>query len=396
MTTAQELMAKINNDLPKVRIAAAITGGGTSAIGEMLRYGGSSQSILYAYVPYSPVFTEQYLGRSPDKLCSAETARQLAMKAYHDIVQFYGYQDGEVYPVGIGATSALGKITKEREGREHKIYVAVQNREKTITYTVFLTEPRTREAEEKVNELIILHALCEGCNLSTSSSPVKKYDTLRGYPFLPEPLDVKTDEGVVLESVLCGETPFSVYGNDGLVTVKGSTSHVKVMLPASFNPLHDAHREMARIAEKTTGHTCHFEMSIMNADKPPLSYTEIYRRLDYFDKHKMDGDLFITRLPTFVEKAQHFAPVTFVVGADTVQRICDPRFYGGSESKMLAALQIMFDLDAKFLCFSRVIDGVMVDPIAIDTPEIFKRMSMSIDSNIFASDISSTEIRRDG
>lgn len=382
--TAQEIMAKINGDYPEVRIAATITGGGTPAIGEMLRYGGSSGSVLYAYVPYSPIFTEQYLGRSPDKLCSAECARMLAMKAYHDIVQFHGYQDGDVYPVGIGATSALGKITKEREGREHKVYVAVQTREKTITYSLFLTEPRSREEEEKVNELLILHALAEGIGI----------ESFLDSSVIPEPVDVKTDEGVVLESVLCGETPFSVYGNDGLVTVKGSTEHVKVMLPASFNPLHDAHLEMATIASRTAGHSCHYEMSIMNADKPPLTYTEIYRRLDYFDKHDLAGDLWITRLPTFAEKAEHFAPVTFVVGADTVERICDPRFYGGSDKNMISALQRMSDLGVKFMCFARVVDGVTQEAFASNPPEVFKRMAIAVDPNVFASDISSTEIRR--
>lgn len=384
--TAQELMAKINGDCPEVRIAATITGGGTSAVGEMLRYGGSSGSVLYAYVPYSPIFTEQYLGRSPDKLCSAETARMLAMKAYHDIVQFHGYEDGDVYPIGIGATSALGKITKEREGREHKVYVAVQNRERTITYTLFLTEPRSREEEEKVNELLILHALAEGANIESSLCS----------SIIPEPVDVKTDEGVVLESVLCGDSPFSVYGNDGLVTVKGSTEHVKVMLPASFNPLHDAHLEMASIASKMVGHACHYEMSIMNADKPPLTYTEIYRRLDYFDHHELAGDLWITRLPTFAEKAEHFAPVTFVVGADTVERICDPRFYGGSESNMVAALKRMSDLGVKFMCFAREIDGNTQEALVSDTPEVFKRMAIAVDSSVFSSSLSSTEIRRNG
>ena len=384
---AQELMAKINGDFPEVRIAAAITGGGTSAVGEMLRYGGSSGSVLYAYVPYSPIFTEQYLGRAPEKLCSAETARMLAMKAYHDIVQFHGYQDGDVYPVGIGATSALGKITKEREGREHKIYVAVQNREKTITYELFLTEPRSREEEEKVNELLILSALAEGCNLPLECD-------LLGEAVIPETLDVKTDEGVVLESVLCGETPFSVYGNDGLVTVKGSVDHVKLLLPASFNPLHEAHLELANIASKSAGHACHFEMSIMNADKPPLTYTEIYRRLDYFDNHKLDGDLWITRLPTFVEKAKHFSPVTFVVGADTVARICDPRFYGGSESNMLAALQEMSDLGVKFFCFAREVDGKIQEAFDSNPPKVFKEMALPFLSSVFASNISSTEIRR--
>lgn len=390
--TPKELMARINEDCPQAKIAAAITGGGTEAIGEMLRYGGSSQTVLYAYVPYSPIFTEQYLGRSPDKLCSAESARMLAMKAYHDVVQFFGYQDGEIHPVGIGATSALGKITKEREGREHKIYVAVQTRDKTITYELFLTASRTREEEERVNAMLVLSALGDACNLPLDC------DVDLGL-HRRERVDVKTDEGVVLEQVLCGESPFSVYGNEGLVTVKGSTGHVKLLLPASFHPIHEAHREMARIASEMTGNTCHYEMSIINADKPPLTYTEIYSRLDYFDQQvdfgsKNEGDLWITRLPTFVEKAREFAPVTFVVGADTARRICDPRFYGDSERNMLAALTEMRDLGVKFVCFARKVDGEICSGISDDTPEIFRTMAETVDPQTFVSDVSSTEIRR--
>lgn len=386
---AEDLMCKINNDFSEARIAVVITGGGTSAIGEMLRYGGSSSTFLYGHVPYSPIYTERYLGRIPDKLCSAEAARMLAMRAFHDVVEYHGFKDGEIFPIGLGATSALGKITPEREGREHKIYVAVQTREKTTTYTLFLNAPRSRVEEEKINELLILNALAESCNIKSSLPMLTTAN---------EKIDVKCDEGVVLESILCGEAPFSLYRKDeGLVTLKGSVGHVKLLLPASFNPLHDAHRAMAKVASEKMGHTCHFEMSITNANKPPLTYTEIYQRLDHFDKcHQFkngEGDLWITRLPTFIEKAEHFAPVIFVVGADTAHRICDPRFYGGSESKMLAALQRMTDLGVKFVCFSRIVNGELVNPIKENTPKLFYDMSISIDSKVYASEISSTEIR---
>jgi hypothetical protein len=379
---SKELMGAINS-FPEIKIAVAITGGGTSAIGEMLRHGGSSDSVLYAHVPYSPSVTEQYLGCCPeDKLCSAATARMLAMKAYDDVVQHHGYEEG-VYPVGIGATSALGKIETEREGREHKIYVAVQNREKTITYTLFLTEPRSREEEEKINEGLILSALAAGCNIDC---PINVKE-------LSETLNIKTDEGDLLELILCNEHPAVVYNRGYVVPVKGN-DHVDLLFPASFNPLHDAHLGLAKIASEISGHPCHFEMTIANADKAPLDYTEIYRRFESFDEQEWEGDLWVTRLPTFVEKAEYFAPITFVVGADTVGRICDPRFYGGSETKMLAALQRMSDLGTKFMCFARKIDGEIIEAFSSNPPEVFIQMATAIGSSVFASSISSTEIRR--
>ena len=385
----EQLMSAVSRS--NAKIAITITGGGTAAIGEILRYGGLSGTVFYAHVPYSPIFTEKYLGHfnMPDKLCSPEAARMLAMKAFHDVNQECGEED---FPVGIGSTSALGKITKEREGREHKMFVAIQNRQRTMTFTLFLTTPRSRVDEEKINEELILLALAYGCNLPANMNEFNQ-------TFLDgcETAEVQIDDGGTLEPVLSGDVAASFYVQNKGIQCSPDPEHVKLMLPGSFNPIHDAHREMARIASEMTGELCHFEMSIVNADKPPLDYTEIYRRLDIFDTTA--GELWLTRLPTFVEKAEYFAPVTFVVGADTVSRICNPRFYGDSEDSMQCALQKMFNLGTKFICFARKMgwtEMVTQKALSSDPPAIFKKMATAVDPNVFASELSSREIRRNG
>ena len=54
------------------------------------------------------------------------------------------------------------------------------------------------------------------------------------------------------------------------------------VLPGSFNPLHDGHLLLARVAEEMTGMTVAFEISVTNVDKPPLAAGDVRTRLAQF------------------------------------------------------------------------------------------------------------------
>src|SRR5690349_9306193 len=62
-------------------LVLAIAGGGTEAIGALLRHGGGSATLLEASVPYHPRAFDRYVGGPPDQYCSAPAARALAMAA---------------------------------------------------------------------------------------------------------------------------------------------------------------------------------------------------------------------------------------------------------------------------------------------------------------------------
>src|SRR5207253_2225903 len=74
---------------------------------------------------------------------------------------------------------------------------------------------------------------------------------------------------------------------------------------------------------------------VVNADKPPLSEAEVRRRVAQL---LWKAPAWLTRAPTFVEKARLFPGAVFVVGVDTAVRIVQPRFYGGSEEGMRTAM----------------------------------------------------------
>ena len=73
------------------------------------------------------------------------------------------------------------------------------------------------------------------------------------------------------------------------------------------------------------GRPVEFELSILNPDKPPIDYTEMKQRIDQLGSGRI---VWLTRVPTFVEKARLLPGAMFVVGTDTLRRITDPRYYG--------------------------------------------------------------------
>ena len=108
-----------------------------------------------------------------------------------------------------------------------------------------------------------------------------------------------------------------------------------LLLPGSFNPLHAGHLGLAKIASEFAGAPAAFDLSVLNADKPPLADEEVRRRLDQF---AWRAPVWLTRAPTYAEKAELFPGCVFVVGADTAARVVQPRFYQDSEGRMAGAL----------------------------------------------------------
>src|SRR5262249_18559734 len=127
------------------------------------------------------------------------------------------------------------------------------------------------------------------------------------------------EDGLV--ELLAGAVPV-LHLADG--TLQNPSDPPGLLLPGSFNPLHPGHLELAALR---LGRPAAFELSVVNADKPPLSESEVRRRLRQFARQ---APVWLTRAPTFLEKARLFGGAVFVVGADTAVRIVQPRFYGDS------------------------------------------------------------------
>ncbi|HTU16864.1 MAG TPA: hypothetical protein VMG10_02280 [Gemmataceae bacterium] len=164
-----------------------------------------------------------------------------------------------------------------------------------------------------------------------------------------------------------------------------------LLLPGSFNPLHRGHCGLAEAASRRTGLTAVFELSVVNADKPSLTAEEVRSRLDAFaDK----SSLWLTRAPTFVEKAELFPGVVFVVGADTAERIVQPRFYGGSAAQLDRAMTKLRSRSCRFLVAGRVNkEDNFVDLSNLDIPEAYRDLFADLPADEFRVDLCSTQLR---
>ena len=165
----------------------------------------------------------------------------------------------------------------------------------------------------------------------------------------------------------------------------------RFLLPGSFDPLHDGHRGMFAAAVRRLGPGGAFELSITNAEKPSSSDDEVSRRLRAFAGY---APLWLTRAPTFVEKARLFPGAVFVVGADTAARIVQPRFYEESAERMRSALEEIRAAGCRFLVAGRVDgEGRYIDRDALSLREEFADLFDAIAEGEFRLDVSSTALR---
>ena len=337
-----------------------LTGGGSPFLAEVLSTPGASATVLEASVPYAQQALAELLKGSPEQAASETTARQIAMAAFARARALHNGTGSEQL-FGLGLTAGLA-TNRTRKGA-HRAHWVIQTANSTFAFNALYEADRATE-EALLNEQIwasIETALHGGkadlTNVTRYSATVDSH----------------------LASLL-GNNPmrYAEEHHDGLL-----------ILPGSFNPIHDGHRQMLAVAERMTDRLGAFELTVRNADKPGLDFLTLEERILAIEERPV----WLTNVPTYAEKAALFPGTTFILGVDTLARIGQLRFYQNREDLMETAIHAFVRHDCHFIVFGRQQGQDFHTLKDLNVPIELKHRCTEVPEDQFRHDVSSTQIR---
>lgn len=161
----------------------------------------------------------------------------------------------------------------------------------------------------------------------------------------------------------------------------------------SFNPLHAGHEQIAARASEMLGGEVAYELSLMNVDKPSLSLEEATARIGAINS-RSKSPIVVSAAAEFLSKAKALPGSVFVVGADTILRVGDARYYQNSESNCDQAIRTIAELHCRFLVFGRTVEGTFIDRPSAEFPASLRSLCEFVPEEDFRNDISSTDLRQ--
>lgn len=403
---------------------------------------GASNSIMNAGVPYSsPALAELLQEDNISQACSVDTAMLMSAAAFKKTVSELLCQSRDLNclsTVNIFALSCTAALvsTQQKKG-QHRCHVGATTSHYSKTWSLYMNKgERSREDEDYVCSRLILEAI-SACShvpplsdrylLESHETPIQGIRTEQIYSTtnslttenaLANLLSSKSGMAVFVrrESGLHSEHD-SDTDSDLLVYEDIRLPKHTIVYPGSFNPLHEGHVQLVVSAVSAMRQAYPsvspipviFEISILNADKPPLDKADVSRRVrQFFDNSLLQRAslsnvaVCVTSRPLFTAKAVLFPDCTFLIGSDTLSRLLHPKYYANSRENMVAALAAMVsgegERGCRFLVGGRVSSNgefVSCEQVlnSARLPMNISRAFHGLSEEEFRCDLSSTMIR---
>ena len=358
-------------------LAVAVTGGGSRAVTWLLDHPGASRAVVEAQVPYHSRALEDYLGQTGPHRVTSETARRMARHAHR---RAGGLAATPRRHIGVACTAALA-TSRERRGRD-RAFLALRLDDEYRLVDVQLPPGSDRSTQEEMVSRSLIGALAQACGVASAELPAG------GSGDVPAASRACAAQGP-LEELLDGDRQLVEWRADGCDGARAAGAG-RLLLPGSFNPLHAGHRGLATAAARHCGWPPALELSVLNVDKPPLSYEQLSGRLQPL---RGQFDVVVTRAPTFVEKARLLPGTCFAIGYDTAVRLFDARYYDedpAAVSRVPAEIRVT---GCRFLVAGRRIEGEYRTLADLRVPAGWTDLLDSIPERAFRCDVSSTELR---
>lgn len=314
---------KLLNTVHRIYVVSTGAGAGLQKI--LWDVPGISKVLIGAEFPYAHEAIERFLGFKPDFYCSAKTSMAMAMEAY-----CRAWTPGRP-AVGLGLTASVASITPHRG--DHRVFISSVSEEACRTHSVILKKLSGPEGRKIDGEV------CDGIGMAALLHSVGLEDKI-GYATQFQ--DIVQEESTGEAIRLLRERP--LFSTSGQKFIAPGNGNGMTLFPGAFNPPHEAHFWMAR------EHGATFHITINPPHKPSLTIAEILQRarmLDGYDR------LFTWDDPLYLDKARRFPGSKFVIGADAMERMLDPK-WGPEIGPMMEEFR---HLGIRFLVADREVDG---------------------------------------
>jgi len=345
------------------------TGAGAGIQNKIWNTVGCSSFFVGADMPYSRERSSEVLGYIPDKFVSVEMSVDLAMAAYAR-----AYQPRK-RTIGLGLTASVASATEHRG--EHKIIVTTFGDHGCFTSILNLEKgfgDYARYIDGDLSDNFGLQALFHAA----------------GYDVLSEDNHtVYIDTSDYAADSLIKKPFFDKFGNRSSFT----NDKNYVFYPGNFNPIHEGHVNSANAAlndlarYEGTIYDVVYTTTVNPPHKDSLSSMQVMQRVSMM---KNKNFLLTYDDGLYLDKAKKFPESNFIIGADALLRMLDPKWGVNIED----LLSQFVKLKAGFLVLGRLVDGnfTTLKDIMAKFP-ILKMYPNNFEEVIGRWDISSTEIR---
>lgn len=358
------------------QVVVEFAGAGVQALAWLHSVAGSSRTILEATDRYAAASLVELIGFQPERFTSRQVSTAMAAAAYQRAQIL-----AEAGPplIGLGCTATIA--TDRQKRGEHRCFVSAYTPQQLLTFELTLAKGlRQRHQEEELVSRLLLRVLAEACELDSQVDLRLTGD--ERLLALRQPAHLAAD-------LLAGQVETVTVWPDGRLTPDQRLEHI-ALVSGSFNPLHQGHRCMAKLAASKLDYPVYFELPLLNADKAIIQPAEAWRRAAQFADV---APLVLSPAPLFSRKAELYPYSIFVVGFDTAARIVDPRFYEHDPAKMRLALADIQRSGCRFLVVGRVTDRRFMTVADLHLPADFASLFEGVSETEFRIDLSSTELR---